>query len=106
MSDQNEVESQLIEMLIEDNKRLKKAGSNLAMRALHVISEYDGLHRLALAVSEWTKAVADEGGRSTKDEIPESFIQAMKECEEGKFLNLDDVLNERIPYIDKRNKIC
>ena len=56
-------DGQMIEMLVADNRRLRQAGCALAEASLHVISEHDGLHRLALAVSVWAKAVADEGGR-------------------------------------------
>lgn len=45
------------EFLIEENRKLKKAGCKLANAALHVVSEYDGLHRLMLAVSEWSKVL-------------------------------------------------
>lgn len=51
------------EFLAEDNRKLRRAGCKLAVAALHVAYEYDGVHRLLLAVSEWTKALADEGGR-------------------------------------------
>ena len=60
----NSEELALIEMLIKDNKRLRNAGCKLAEAALRVATEYDGVHRLMLATSEWTKAVADEGGRN------------------------------------------
>lgn len=53
----------LEEFLCEENEQLRKAGSNLAEAALRVGREYDGIHRLMLAVSEWAKALADEGGR-------------------------------------------
>jgi len=49
--------------LIEENKQLRIAGCKMAEAALRVVREYDGLHRLMLAVSEWSKAIADEGGR-------------------------------------------
>lgn len=53
-----------IKVLIEDNKKLRKAGTELAEASLRVIREYDGTHRLALAVSKWSKTLADEGGRN------------------------------------------
>lgn len=53
----------LIRMLSEENKRLRKAGSDLSIAALIVATEYDGVHRLMLAVSSWAKALADEHGR-------------------------------------------
>ena len=51
------------EFLATENRELRKAGCKLAEAALRVAREYDGVHRLMLAVSEWAKAVADEGGR-------------------------------------------
>lgn len=45
--------------LIEENRRLRMAGFELAEAALHVAKNYDGV----LAVSNWAKVVADEGGR-------------------------------------------
>ena len=53
----------LIKMLCEENERLRKAGARLAEAAIYVGANYDGLHRLSLAVSEWAKAMADEHGR-------------------------------------------
>ena len=52
------------EMLITDNRKLKLAGGELAEAAARVVRDYDGLHRLSLAVAGWHKALADEGGRS------------------------------------------
>jgi len=60
----NTHELALIQMLTDDNRRLRKAGCKLAEAALRVATEYDGVHRLMLATSEWAKAVADEGGRA------------------------------------------
>ena len=59
----NRMELSLIEMLKNDNKQLRNAGCKLAEAALMVATEYDEVHRLLLATSEWAKAVADEGGR-------------------------------------------
>lgn len=53
-------------MLIRDNQRMRQAGCKLAEAALHVIREYDGVHRLSLAVAEWAKTVAAEGDRPHK----------------------------------------
>ena len=50
-------------MLSEDNIKLKKAGCNLAIAATKIIADYDGVHRLAFAVSEWYKTIAKEGQR-------------------------------------------
>ena len=51
------------QFLAAENAELRRAGCKLAEAALQVAREYDGVHRLMLAVSEWAKAVADEGGR-------------------------------------------
>ena len=51
------------EFLAAENRELRIAGCNLAEAALRVAREYDGVHRLMLAVSEWAAAVANEGGR-------------------------------------------
>ena len=59
-----------VEMLAEDNKRMRVAGNNLAIAAIRVIRDYDGVHRLSLAVAEWNKAIADEGGRSHGEDKP------------------------------------
>ena len=52
--------------LIEENHQLRKAGCKLAETALYVAREHDGIHRLLLAVSEWSLAVANEGRRGKK----------------------------------------
>lgn len=51
------------EFLAAENRELRIAGCKLAEAALRVAREYDGVHRLMLAVSDWAKAVANEGGR-------------------------------------------
>lgn len=55
-----------IEMLSKDRARMRAAGLALAEAALHVVREYDGVHRLSLAVAAWAKAIADEGGREER----------------------------------------
>ncbi len=54
------------DFLVKENQALRKAGCKMAEAAIHVAREYDGVHRLMLAVSEWTKALADEGGRGVE----------------------------------------
>ena len=54
----------IIKMIEKDNKRMREAGNNLAIAAMRVIRDYDGIHRLSLAVAAWSKAIADEGGRA------------------------------------------
>ena len=57
------IEAQRLTMVLDDNTRMRTAGCKLAEAALRVAREYDGVHRLLLAVSEWSTAVADEGDR-------------------------------------------
>jgi hypothetical protein len=59
-------EEDLVKMLIADNARMRAAGLKLSEAALHVIREYDGTHRLSLAVAEWATAIANEGGRGER----------------------------------------
>ena len=51
------------EMLSNELSKVIKAGNKLAEAAHYVQSEYDGIHRLRLALSEWYKTRADENGR-------------------------------------------
>ena len=60
--------SDMVKMLSEENARLRRAGSELSVAAIRVAAEYDGLHRLMLAVSGWAKAMADENGRGGKSD--------------------------------------
>ena len=53
-------------MSSKENAKLRKAGGFLAQRAMYTVTEFDGLHRLSLAVAKWATVVANEGGRSTK----------------------------------------
>ena len=53
----------ITDMLIADNKAMRTSGLKLAQAALRVIDECDGLHRLSLAVADWSKTIANEGGR-------------------------------------------
>lgn len=56
----------LIHQLLDENRRLKEAGGLLAIAALRVIHEYDGLHRLGLAAAGWSIVVSGEGGRDRR----------------------------------------
>lgn len=56
-------QNQLIAMLQRDLARYRPAGCKLASAAMCVVGEYDGLHRLSLAVADWAIAVASEGDR-------------------------------------------
>ena len=58
------VDHSLEKMLSDDNARMRKAGSNLAMASMRVVRDYDGIHRLSLAIADWSRAVADEGNRA------------------------------------------
>lgn len=60
----------LIRMLSADNARMRHAGTALSEAALYVVREYDGCHRLSLAVADWAKAIADEGGRGARYASP------------------------------------
>lgn len=57
------MDRELIRMLTEENKKLKECGCKLAIASTRVIQEYDGLHRLSMAVSDWFKILANENGR-------------------------------------------
>lgn len=67
------------EWLVEENRQLRKAGCKLAEAALRVAREYDGIHRLMLAVSEWADAIANEGGRGKTNK------DADRRCPAGRF---------------------
>ena len=57
----------------EHNNAMRMAGCDLATAALRVVRDYDGVHRLALAVSAWAQVLADQGGRDAAlDERSES----------------------------------
>lgn len=58
------------EWVLRDNASLRRTGLDLAEAATHVIREFDGVHRLALAVSAWHKCIADEGARALKSSTP------------------------------------
>jgi hypothetical protein len=61
--------SELDKFLLRDNQALRKAGCNLAEAGMHVVDEFDGVHRLSLAISEWAKVIANEGGRGKESEV-------------------------------------
>jgi len=67
-------EIDLIQMLVDDNKRLRNAGCKLSEAAFKVATEYDGVHRLMLAVAEWAKAMADENGRGKVHQATEKGL--------------------------------
>jgi hypothetical protein len=56
---------------VGEHENLREAGCNLAEAAIRVIRDYDGTHRLSIAVAKWMAAISNEGGRgkfSHKDE--------------------------------------
>ena len=76
-----DLEGMLFE-LSKDNRRLRDAGCKLAEAALRVIRTYDGTHRLASAVAEWSRAVACEGGRcdnEAKRADEQDLVQMMRD---------------------------
>lgn len=58
------MEKEIIDILKRDNAHLRFMGCQLAIAAIRVISDYDGIHRLALAVSRWMDTIANEGNRA------------------------------------------
>lgn len=66
-----------------DNHRMRKFGTLLAEAALYVIREYDGTHRLSLAVSAWAKAIGDEGGRGLLDTTPSPTLEKLAQEIDG-----------------------
>ena len=64
------VEAGVVQMMSRDHARMRKAGTALAEAALYTVREYDGLHRLSLAVADWSKALADEGDRAATPKAP------------------------------------
>jgi hypothetical protein len=61
-NEQKLLSNQIIQ-LANDVNRFSDAGGKLAEAASRVINNFDGIHRLALAVADWMTAVANEGGR-------------------------------------------
>ena len=53
-----------------DLNAMSDAGGKLAVAAARVLNTYDGVHRLADALSGWMRVVADEGGRGTSPGQP------------------------------------
>lgn len=53
-------------MMIRDNAKMRRAGTKLAEAALYTVREYDGVHRLSIAVAEWAQAIANEGDRDQR----------------------------------------
>jgi hypothetical protein len=61
-----EVQEDFIELLNMENSKLKVAGYELVEAAIRVIKDYDGIHRLSLAVSNWFQVIANQSGRNEK----------------------------------------
>jgi hypothetical protein len=51
------------ETQLRELHRIKTAGNALALAAHQVQAEYDGVHRLRLALAGWYQALADEFAR-------------------------------------------
>ena len=60
---QCKVEAGKIEYLTKRNQAMVVAGCALAEAALFMVREYDGMHRLLFAVSEWARALATTAER-------------------------------------------
>lgn len=58
--------SEQAEKLVKENCELRMVGCLLAEASAHVVREYDGIHRLALKISEWYKVIANTGGRGNQ----------------------------------------
>ncbi len=56
-------QKEIIEFLERDCSAMRLAGCELAVAALRVVKDYDGIHRLLLAVANWSTVIANEGGR-------------------------------------------
>lgn len=56
-------EPDAVTFLTEELNDLRRAGNELAEAAHRVSAEFDGVHRLRLALAGWYKALANEGGR-------------------------------------------
>lgn len=63
----NEAEIKMIDQLSKENAELRKAGGFLAERAMYTVTEFDGLHRLSLAIANWATTIANEGGRNKNE---------------------------------------
>jgi hypothetical protein len=60
---QMQVVAATLNQVNNDNIVLKSVGAELCTAAIRVATEYDGTHRLLLAVAKFIKAMADEHGR-------------------------------------------
>jgi hypothetical protein len=61
--DPTQMQAAELNQLNNDNLVLKSVGAELCTAALRVATEYDGTHRLLLAVAKFINAMADENGR-------------------------------------------
>jgi hypothetical protein len=102
-------EKSLEEMLIEDNQRMRKAGNLLAEASLRVIREYDGLHRLSLAVAKWCEAVAIEGGRNKAEKSDDPMLETLewmreehaKMREDSEIFGIRDTRELKIEWLER-----
>ena len=77
------VEQGQVEMLVRNARKMREAGGALRSPRSGLIPEYDGLHRLSLAVAEWQKVIASEGGRDVRhgaQETPTLDLSGIPTC--------------------------
>lgn len=61
----NQLEPPVMLQTAEELNKIIEAGNKLAEAAHRLQSEYDGVHRLRLALSEWYKVRANESNRDS-----------------------------------------
>ena len=64
---EKKIEDEIIDMTKRDTGKMREAGCDLAIAAIRVAKDYDGIHRLMLAVSRWCEIISNEGGRKYKE---------------------------------------
>lgn len=68
-----EKEKEILEFIQRDNTKMREAGCELAIASMKVIKDYDGIHRLSLAVKDWCEVLANEGNRKLLAPQPENL---------------------------------
>lgn len=89
----SEIQQKMIEMLTRDNDKLLNAGNDLAEASSRVIRDYDGLHRLSIAVANWHLAIANQGDRDIINNPKKSKM----------FIHTKESLEEFNDYIEQLN---
>ena len=77
--DQLKEKNERLGKVLDDATSMRHYGNELAIAAQYVVKEYDGTHRLALAISEWNKVIANEGGRGSP--TPDDMVQVLDEIQ-------------------------